>query len=152
MPTYRCATADNDHIPARRFTIDIFPSIATPNHKGASFPSAVARRTGRLVSFLKCDARPQISYPDLQTAIACRPGKSQNAFRLDLSKANHLRKRSCPVFRTTSRICFSRAKLIPAATSAISVALTVYLGWSPMEHDPTGATDVEFPFGHVSVG
>lgn len=47
---------------------------------------------------------------------------------------------------------FSRAKFIPAATSAISVALTVYLGWSPIEHDPTGAAYVRLPVGHVSVG
>lgn len=45
-----------------------------------------------------------------------------------------------------------RAKFIPAATSEISVALTVYLGWSPIEHDPTGAADVILPFGQVSVG
>ena len=45
-----------------------------------------------------------------------------------------------------------RAKLIPAATSAMSVALTVYLGWSPIEHDPTGAADVRLPLGQVSVG
>lgn len=47
---------------------------------------------------------------------------------------------------------FCRAKLIPAVTSAISVALTVYLGWSPIEHDPTCVTDVRLPSGHVSVG
>ena len=33
------------------------------------------------------------------------------------------------------------------------MALTVYLGWSPIEHDPTtGVVDVKLPFGHVSVG
>lgn len=59
---------------------------------------------------------------------------------------------SCPVLRTTSLIFLSRAKFIPAATSAMSVALTVYLGWSPIVQDPTATADVRLPFGHVSVG
>jgi len=44
------------------------------------------------------------------------------------------------------------AKLIPAATSAIDVALTVYLGWSPIEHAPTGCAAVVLPEGQVFVG
>ena len=59
---------------------------------------------------------------------------------------------SWPVFRTTSLIFFSRAKFTPATTSAIFVAFTVYLGWSPIEHVPAGAAAVWLPFGHVSVG
>ncbi len=41
---------------------------------------------------------------------------------------------------------------MPAATSAIDVALTVYLGWSPIEHTPIGCLVVELPEGHVFVG
>lgn len=46
---------------------------------------------------------------------------------------------------------FDLANLMPAATSTMEVALTVYTGWSPIEQVPIDCT-VKLPEGQLSVG
>lgn len=64
----------------------------------------------------------------------------------------HLYSRSCPVFRTTSRIPCCFANRTPMATCTGSVALTVYLGWSPIEQVPAVSPAVKLTGGQECVG